>query len=427
MAIGTGKRVKLPSGRAPVIAAIDIGTTKVTCLVAQVEDESANPEIRVLGIGHQASRGVRAGTIADMDAAEDVVRACVEHAEEMAGTTVISAMVNISSASARSRIIREEVNLHHGEVNDGDVRRVLRDAHSRVQAGNRQTLHTIPIGFSVDGSKGIRDPRGMLGDKLSIRLNEICVDPSPLRNIGVCVERCHIEPEGPIFSAYASSLGALVEDELELGVTLIELGGGTTSVASFFEGRMIFAKSFPVGGNHVTQDIARGLSTPMVHAERMKVLFGSTMASPHDDREMIDVPPIGEEQHRAANHVPRSILVGIVKPRIEETFEFIREELANSGVERVAGHRIVLTGGASQLNGLREYAGRYFDAHVRIGRPRGLKGLPEAATGPAFSTAGGLLAYGFRAPEEDMGAAPGRLATFMGLFGLGRGTGRSAA
>jgi cell division protein FtsA len=357
------------------------------------------------------------------------VRAAVGQAEQMAGTTILTAMVNISSPTLRSRIIAEEVNLFHGEVTENDVRRVLRDAHARAASGTRQTLHTIPVGFSVDGSKGIRDPHGMLGDRLLVRLNEVSVDPSPLRNIGVCVERCHIEPEGPIFSAYASALGALVEDEMELGTTVIECGGGTTSVASFFEGRMIFAKTFPVGGIHVTQDIARGLSTPLAHAERMKTLYGSTMASPHDDREMIDVPPIGEEQTRtAANHVPRSMLVGIIKPRIEETLEFVRESLEVSGVERVAGHRIVLTGGASQLNGLREYAGRFFDAHVRIGRPRGISGLPEAVSGPAFATAGGLLTYDFRAPEEDEGAGAGGLQGLLDLIGWGKGrSGRNAA
>jgi len=429
MAPGLKKRMKLPSGRTPVIAALDIGSTKITCLIGQVSDagEGAHPDIRVLGIGHQGARGIRGGVITDMEAAEEAVRDCVGQAEQMAGTTILTAMVNISSASLQSRIVREDVSLVNGEVTEGDVRRVLRDAHSRAHSGNRETLHTIPVGFSVDGSKGIRDPHGMLGETLSVRLNEVSVNPSPLRNIGVCVERSHLEPEGPIFSAYASALGALVDDEMELGVTLLELGGGTTSIASFFEGRMIFAKTFGVGGIHVTQDIARGLSTPLAHAERMKTLYGSTMASPHDDREMIDVPAIGEEQSRTANHVPRSMLVGIIKPRIEETFEFVRQALIESGVERVAGHRIVLTGGASQLNGLREYAGRFFDAHVRIGRPRGLSGLPEAAANPAFATAGGLLTYDFRAPQEAVIPAEGGVAAILGLIGLGRGRSRRNA
>jgi cell division protein FtsA len=422
MAPALSKKIKLSNGRAPIVAAIDIGSTKITCLIAQVKDsgDGAAPEIRVLGIGHQEARGVRAGVITDMEAAEVAVRDCVGQAEQMAGTTILTAKVNISSASLRSRVITEQVDLINGEVTENDVRRVLRDAHARAHGGGFQTLHTIPIGFCVDGSRGIRDPRNMLGEQLAVRLNEVSVDPGPLRNIGVCVERCHIAPEGPVFSAYASALGALVDDEMELGVSVIECGGGTTSIASFFEGRLIFAKTFAVGGMHVTQDIARGLSTPLAHAERMKTLYGSTMASPHDDREMIDVPPIGEEYHRSANHVPRSMLVGIIKPRIEETFEFVRDALAASGVERVAGHRIVLTGGGSQLNGLREYAGRYFDAHVRIGRPRGIAGLPEAVSNPAFATAGGLLTYDFRAPEEAVQPAPSRVAALLGMFGFGR-------
>jgi len=379
-------------------AAIDIGSTKITCLIAQVKESADGrpPAIRVLGIGHQGARGVSAGIITDMEAAELAVRDCVGQAEQMAGTTILRAMVNISSASLRSRVITEEARLLSGKVMESDMRRILRDAHARATGGGFNTLHTAPIDFSVDGSKGIRNPRGMIGETLAVRLNEVSVDPGPLKNVGLCIERCHIEPEGPIFSGYASALAALVDDEMELGVTLIECGGGTTSVASFFEGRLIFAKTIALGGIHVTQDIARSLSTSLVDAERMKILYGSTMARPHDDRKMVDVPPIDEEHHRSANHVPQSMLVSIIQPRIEETFEFVREALEVSEVERLAGHRIVLTGGASQLDGLREYAGRFFDAHVRIGRPRGLLGLPEAAARPAFATAGGLLTYHFR-------------------------------
>ncbi len=417
-------RTKTPLGRQAIAAALDIGTTKIVCLIAQVNEngDTPQPDIRVMGIGHQRSRGIRAGGVVDMDAAEDAIRATVFQAEQMAGVTIRNAWVNVANPSLTSRIVSEEVLLPHGEVGSGEMHRVLRNARNRAYSGARETLHAIPVGYSVDGNKAIKDPNAMLGERLSVSVNEVSVDPGPLRNLGVCVERCHLEPEEPVYSAYASALASLVEDEMELGVTVVEFGGGTTSVASFFEGRMIFARTFGIGGLHVTQDIARGLSTPLVHAERMKVLYGSTVASPNDDREVIDVPPIGEEQNALANHVPRSMLVGIVQPRIEETFEFVRDALSQSGATRVAGHRLVLTGGACQLNGLRELAGRFFDAHVRIGRPVGLTGLPDAVSGPAFATVGGLLTYIYRAPHEAPRRSNAGVSGLLGFLGLSRGS-----
>ncbi len=417
------------AGRQSITAALDIGTTKITCLIAKVTDthDDVQPEIRVLGIGHQGARGIRAGVVVDMEAAEDAIRAAVAQAETMAGVTIRHVWLNVSNPSLEGRILSESVMLHSGEVEVRDLRKVLREARSRAYASARETIHAVPIGFSVDHSKGIKDPEGMQGEALSVNMHEITTDPGPLRNLALCVERCHLEPEGPIFSAYASALAAVVDDEMELGVTVIELGGGTTSIASFFEGRIVFAKTLGVGGLHVTQDIARGLSTPMADAERMKTMYGSTLASPNDDREMIDVPPIGEEANSVANHVPRSMLVGIIQPRIEETLELVRDAIAAGGATRIAGHRIVLTGGASQLTGLRELAGRIFDAHVRIGTPRGLTGLPDGASGPSFTTAAGLLTYNYRAPMEApqpsraSAGLGGLLRSLLGFFGLGRG------
>jgi cell division protein FtsA len=183
---------------------------------------------------------------------------------------------------------------------------------------------------------------------------------------------------------------------MNLGATVIDMGGGTTSLAVFYDGKLMHADSVPLGGSHVTSDIARGLSTPVAHAERMKTLYGSAMASPSDERETIDVPLVGEENRSEANHVPRSILVSIIRPRIEEIFELIRSRLEASGFDRVAGRRVVLTGGASQLQGVAELARQVLDKQVRQGRPLGISGLAEATGGPAFATCAGLLSYAAR-------------------------------
>ncbi len=416
MALLKGNSLSTSERRGTLAAALDVGTTKITCLIGRISNDpnSDGLETRVLGIGHHRARGIKGGAIIDMVQAEEAICATVEAAEQMAGENIHHVALNVSSATLQSRLIREETLLSNGEVGSGEMRRVLRAAFDRSRDHERATIHTIPAGYSIDGSKGIREPNGMLGEVLGVNLHEVTCAPGPLRNLNVCVERCHLEPDGPIYSGYASALAALIEDEMDLGTTLIELGGGTTSVASFVDGRMIFAKTIGIGGVHVTNDLARGLSTPLVHAERMKVLYGSTLASPNDDRELIDVPSIGDEMQTAANHVPRSMLVGIIRPRIEETLELVRDALKDAGVQRVAGHRIVLTGGACQLSGLREFATRIFDGHVRIGRPLGILGLPEAASGPAFATAAGLLTFADRAPSE----APSPASSKSGLLGL---------
>ena len=202
-------------------------------------------------------------------------------------------------------------------------------------------------------------------------------------------------------SPYAAGLACLVNDEMDLGVTVIDMGGGTTTIGVFFDGNLIFADTVPVGGMHVTNDIARGLSTPVAHAERLKALFGSAISSTLDEREMIAVPQIGEEDENQVNHVPKSLLVRIIAPRVEETLEMVRDRLEASGFDKIAGRRVVLTGGACQLHGMRELAGHILDKQVRIGRPARIRGLAESTHGPAFSTAAGLLLFAMSERAES--------------------------
>ena len=223
-----------------------------------------------------------------------------------------------------------------------------------------------------------------------------------LRNLTTVVQRCHLDIEALVVSPYASGLAALVEDEMELGVTVIDMGGGTTTVAVFFEGQVVFTDMVPIGGAHVTSDIARGLTTPLAEAERMKTLYGSAISSPLDDREVIDVPLVGEDRHTSPNHVPKSFLVSIIQPRLEETFEHVRSRLEISGFDKLAGRRVVLTGGASQLPGVRDMAQLVLDKQVRMGRPIRVHGLADSTGGPAFATCAGLLTY---AVNEQIDAA----------------------
>jgi cell division protein FtsA len=401
--------------RGSLIAALDIGTTKICCFIAQVEDDKP----RVLGIGHQISRGMRNGAIVDLEAASTSVLNAVHAAEEMAGETIQSVVANLSGGFSASRIIKAEIGITGREIGDADMRRVLEHGYLMREPGDRQIIHSVPVGFSVDDSRGIRDPRGMLGERLGVNMHVVTASAASVRNHSSAVGRSHLEVDALVVSPYASGLSCLVEDEIGLGVTVIDMGGGTTTIGVFFDGNLIFADYVPVGGCHVTNDIARGLSTPIAHAERMKTLFGSAMSSSTDEREMIAVPQIGEEEEGHVNHVPKSLLVGIIAPRIEETFELVRNRLEASGFDKVAGRRVVLTGGACQLHGSREFAGLILDKQVRIGRPQRVAGLAEATGGPAFSTTAGLLHFALseRAEVSSVGrsAASARSGVFSRL------------
>jgi cell division protein FtsA len=395
------------AGRAGTIAALDVGSSKICCFIAKIEPgrtSSGNAPVRVIGIGHQVSRGIRAGAVVDMDAAEEAIRIAVDAAERMAGVTIKDVVVGISGGEPKSQTVGVKASVATSEVTDADCIRLISYAQHNFQPEARDVLHAIPTNYSIDGSRGVRDPRGMFGEKLGVDVHMVSAQRGPLRNLELCIERCHLAVSGIAVSPYASGLASLVEDEMDLGVAVIDMGGGTTSLAVFFDGAMVYCDSVSIGGNHITNDIARGLSTPLAHAERMKTLYGSALASPSDEREMIDVPQVGENEADSANHIPRSMLTGIIQPRLEETFELVRDRLEASGYGRVAGRRVVLTGGASQLNGARELASRMLDKQVRVGQPIRLTGLAEATGGPAFSTCAGLLTYSQISPLEMAGA-----------------------
>ncbi|HEX3860709.1 MAG TPA: cell division protein FtsA [Stellaceae bacterium] len=395
--------------RGSLIAAIDVGSTKICCFIARVE---AQP--RILGIGHQIARGVRSGSIVDLDAAGHSIRAAVHAAEEMAGETIGRAIVNLSGGDAASRIVKAEIGVGHHEITDADMRHVLERGYATREAPDRQVIHSIPVGFSIDDSRGILDPRGMTGERLGVNMHIVTASRASVRNHTAVIGRSHLEAELLVVSPYAAGLACLVEDEMDLGVTVIDMGGGTTTIGVFFGGNLIYADAVPVGGTHVTNDIARGLSTPLSHAERLKALFGSAISSTLDEREMIAVPQIGEEDEGHVNHVPKSMLVSIIAPRLEETLELVRSRLEASGCDKLAGRLVVLTGGACQLHGARELAGLILDKQVRIGRPARINGMAESTHGPAFSTATGLLLFALSERAES--PRPTRVAS-GGIFG----------
>jgi cell division protein FtsA len=384
-------------GREKLIGALDIGSHKVCCFIARPE---ANGNLRVIGIGHQLSAGIKAGNVIDMEETETSIRAAVDAAERMAGHPVQELFVSLSAGNPVSHAMSVDVAIDGHEVGVQDIQNVLHEGRARFAPGGNDVVHTLPIAYTVDGASGVRDPRGLYGDRLGVDMHIVTVSPSPRRNLEACVARCHLKVAGFVVSPYASGLSCLVEDEKALGVLCLDMGGGTTSFSVWMEGAMVYTDVIPIGGNHVTNDIARGLLTPTADAERLKTLFGSAMSSPNDDHEVLDVPQMGESDFENTSRIPRSILNGIIKPRLEETFELVRERLVASGLEKAVGRRMVLTGGASQLSGARDLAARILEKQARVGHPLRINGLADAVAGPAFSTCAGILAYATQSPAE---------------------------
>jgi cell division protein FtsA len=410
-----------------VFAALDIGSSKIACLIARA---SGDGPPRVVGIGHQLSEGVKQGSVSNMEALQFSIGQAVSAAEQMAGETLQRVTVNISGAHLYSQTVDIELPLNGREVTESDMARVQAQGQTMIpedQHGHPlELIHTIPVHYAIDAQKGIREPLGMTGNALHAQMHLIAAGFGPVRTLVNAIARCHLDVALPVAAPYASGLACLVEDEMDLGSLVIDMGAGTTSFAVFFDGNVVHVDGIALGGGHVTNDIARGLTTSVVHAERLKTLYGNAIPSPMDEREIIDVPLVGEEAPENTNHLPKSHLIRIIQPRVEEILELVRARMDKSGFNEVAGRRVVLTGGASQLPGVREIAQRMLDKQVRLGRPlrvarpssissksgaTSFTGLAESTSGPAFATTAGLLAIAMQ-PEL---AASGNFGGSMGV------------
>ncbi|MEM9331826.1 MAG: cell division protein FtsA [Pseudomonadota bacterium] len=423
-------RMKPLSDKRPtVISVLDVGTSKICCLIAKLtprnESEAVlgrSHRIEIVGLGHQKSRGIKSGVIVNLDQAEQAIRQAVEAAERMANVTVESLIVNVSSGRLVSEAFTADITLDGHSVEERDISQVLHAGAQHALAPERSVVHSIPIGYSLDGEHGISNPLGMVGAKLGVDMHIVTAENAPLRNLEHCINRSHLSVEDLVATPYAAGLASLVDDEMQMGCACIDIGGGTTTLSVFMDGRFVFSDAIAIGGHHVTMDLARGLSTRLDDAELIKVKHGSALLGASDETALISIPPIAEEDLDAPAQVTRAQLTRIIRPRVEETLELIRDRLANSGFAEAVGKRLVLTGGASQLNGMVEVARRILSRNVRMGRPMGVAGMPEATKGPAFSTAVGLLIYPQIAEIENF-SKPNSLGNVL-LTGTGGPWGR---
>jgi cell division protein FtsA len=396
----TPKMKPVSAKRTAVIAALDVGTSKIVCLVAKLKPQAPLEVLRrrthgidIKGISHTVARGMKAGAVVDLAETETAISHAIDLAERMAGVQFESVIVSVSAGRIASELFAASVDVAGPTVSEGDIARVLAAGSRHSVRDGRALLHSLPISYSLDGVNGVRDPRDMLARNFGVDMHVMTADIAAARNLMLAIERCHLNVEAMVASPYVAGLSALADDEADLGSAVIDMGAGTTTLAVFSAGHCVHASGFAVGGYHVTMDIARGLNTRISDAERIKTFYGTVLTGGSDERDMITVPPVGEDEREAPQFVSKATLVGIVKPRVEEILEMVRDRLAASPFASEPRARVVLTGGACQLNGLPELAARVLGRPVRIGRPLGIAGLPEEAKGPAFAVAAGLLVY----------------------------------
>jgi cell division protein FtsA len=380
-------------GRGAVMAALDIGSSKITCMIARRGD-STNGEPRVAGAGCQATKGVRAGAVVDLDALERSIRLAVEQAERAADLRITEVVLGVSGPDLRSDIVRAKLPLGGREVTPNHVRDVRAAALEGFQPQGREALHSAPLGFTVDGTAGIKDPRGMFADSLTASFLVVSAPTAGLRNIVQCVSRSHLDVSAILASPYAAGLACLVEDEAEQGAMVIDFGAGVTSAAAFWEGGLLHVETMPMGGSKATSDLAQGLGTTFAAAERMKIQHGAVGLAEVDALDMIEAPRLGPDGRLEAHQCSRADIAQILRPRIEEILELMDGRLSKASASgRPLPRRIVLTGGSSQLACLKELAEDVFRAPVRLAKPANVKGLGETYSSPAFAAAAGLLRW----------------------------------
>ena len=396
----TPKMKAVSPKRSALVAALDIGTSKIACLIARLKPQPPQEVLRrrshaveVIGFSHTGARGMKTGNVIDLTEAEEAVRHAVDLAERSARRQIESVIVSIGAGRPASELFAASVDVSRSTVSDSDIARVLAAGSRRSVRQGRVVLHSMPIGFALDEARGIRDPRGMLARRFGVDMHVVTSDIATARNLMLAVERCHLSIEAMVASPYVAGLSALADDEADHGAAVVDMGAGTTTMAVFSSGRFVHADGFALGGFHVTMDLARGLSASVYDAERIKTLYGSVLSGGLDERDMITVATVGMDERDPPQFVSRAALTRIIKPRVEEILEMVRDRLAASPFAAEPRARVVLTGGASQLTGLSELAHRILGRPVRIGRPLGISGLPDPAKGAAFAVAAGLLVY----------------------------------
>ena len=375
--------------REELIVGLDIGTTKIAAVVGEVTEEGVD----VVGIGTAPSRGLRKGVVTNIDATVTSIRHAIEEAEHMAGCEITSVYASISGGHIKGLNSTGIVAVKDKEVRDADVNRVIEAAKAVAIPADREIIHVLPQEYVIDGQDGIKEPLGMSGVRLEAKVHIVTASLTSAQNVVKCCNRCTLQVPDAVLAPLASAEAVLESDEKELGVVLIDIGGGTTDLILFTDGAIVHTSVIPVGGNQITNDIAVGLRTPLHEAERIKQKYGCAMAAMIKDGDTVEVPSVGGRQARILS---RQVLCEIIEPRVDEIFELVKSEIQKTGYEDLLASGAVLTGGSSSLEGMAELAEEVLGVPVRRAAPKGVGGLVDVVKSPAYATGVGLVLYGTR-------------------------------
>ncbi|RME15405.1 MAG: cell division protein FtsA [Bdellovibrio sp.] len=391
---------KVPANTRKIIAGLDIGTTKVVFLIGAMTSE----ELEVIGVGTAPNTGVKQGVVVNIDHAVSAIRKAKEEAELMAGVEAQTVWLGVAGAHIESFDSFGMVAIKNEEVEQGDVDRVIEAAKAVAIPADRQVLHILPSDYKIDGQEGICDPVGMSGVRLEAKVHIVTGNHSAIQNIVKCTEKAGLSIEGLVLQQLASSMAVLSEDEKNLGVAVIDMGGGTSDLVIYHQGSVVYTGVVPVGGNHFTHDVAMGLRTTQQDAEQLKNKYGCALPGVAQEGEVLDVAGVGGRSPRT---VERKTLCEILEARAEETLRFLKDKVVSSGYHARLGSGLVLTGGGSQLGGLVEMGEFVFDCPVRRATPQGVGGLVDVVRSPAFASSVGLLKYGQEKSRKQMAVDKG--------------------
>ncbi|HLQ24589.1 MAG TPA: cell division protein FtsA [Acidiferrobacterales bacterium] len=402
-----------------LIVGLDIGTSKVLAIVGEI---APTGEVEIIGVGYHPSRGMKKGVVVNIESTVQSIQRAVEEAELMAGCQIHSVYAGIAGSHINSFNSHGIVAIKDKEVGSGDVERVIEAARALAIPADQKVLHILPQEFIIDKQEGVREPIGMCGVRLEAKVHIVTGAVSAAQNIIKCVRRCGLEVDDIILEQLASSMSVLTEDEKELGVCLVDIGGGTTDISVFTEGAIRHTAVIPIAGDQVTNDIAVALRTPTQYAEEIKKKYGCALTQLARDDETIEVPSVGD---RPPRKLARQTLAEVVEPRIEELYGLILAELRHSGFEDVIGSGIVLTGGSAKMEGMIDLAEEVFHMPVRLGIPQYVGGLSGVVHNPIYSTGVGLVLYGskslagnsyIREPKHRTAGLPGMMSKMKSWF-----------
>ena len=381
-----------------MVVGLDIGTSKIVAIVGELSPEG---QLEIIGIGSHASRGLKKGVVVNIDSTVQSIQRAVEEAELMAGCQIQSVYAGIAGSHIRSMSSHGIVAIRDREVFQPDIDRVIDAAQAVAIPADQKILHILPQEFLIDSQEGIKEPLGMSGVRLEAKVHLVTCAVNAAQNIEKCIQQCGLAVDDIILEQLASSYAVLTEDEKDLGVCLVDIGGGTSDIAIFTEGAIKHTAVIPIAGDQVTNDIAMALRTPTQNAEEIKIKYGCALASLAGENETIKVPSVGERDDR---DLSRQALAEVIEPRYEELFTLIQAELRRSGFEDLIPAGIVLTGGTSKMEGVVELAEEIFHMPVSIGKPKSVAGLSDIVRNPIYATSVGLLQYGLGNAPQSHGA-----------------------